>query len=178
MNNQTLQKLYRFQVDQSVRLEELNKDTIIGLANEEHAFTLRVPRGVKRRLHGSFRREGKPQLFGPRVFAAAVALTISKSGFRIQELIIDLEYPGYDKNSIRFIKQFSPATFVDSAAIGKKSPAHYAAHGVYLKKRQVNLTATKREILQLLKNDPRTVTPLDKSQTIRSPRRPSTSNIS
>ncbi|MFH1354514.1 MAG: hypothetical protein ABIH36_04530 [bacterium] len=159
-NNKT-QKLYRFEVDQSVRIEELNRDTIIGLANEEHAFTFKVPRGVKRRLYETFRREGKPKLFGPRVFASAVALTIVRSGFRIQELIIDLEYPGYDEQIIEIISGFFPSVMVVFTSIGKNSPAHEAAHFTYKRRLKVNVIANQRDIKNTLSKakDRRTVTP-------------------
>lgn len=164
------QKLYRFEVDQSVRIEELIKDTIIGLANKEQGFTLVLPVSVKRKLHEQFRREGKPKQFGWKIFAAAVTVTVRKSQYKLQDIIVDIEYPGYEREIRQFIQRRVKVDTIYFRSIGKKSPAHLAAYGVYSKRMKVNVRTNIRELLNILNNGSRTVTPPDKSRTIRSPR--------
>lgn len=163
-------KLHRFEVDQSIRVEEMNKTTVISLANREQSFTLGIPIGVKRRIRERFRREGRPKQFGWKVFTATIILAVQHSGFRIQELVIDLEYPGYERNISEMLNKHLPAIAIYFASIGRKSAAHFAAYGVYSKKAKADMVLNTKVLLEVLKNGSRTVTPLDKSQTIRSPR--------
>jgi len=53
--------------------------------------------------------------------------------------------------------------------IGKKSSAHFAAYGVHKNKKTADAVVGVNIILNLIKNDPGTVTPPDKSRQIRSP---------
>ena len=171
------QKLFRFEVDQSVRIEESNKDTIIGIANEEHSFTVVIPLQAKRTLFEIYRRQGKRKFFAPEVFALSVLSAAQKSGLRFVDLIIDVEYLGYEKRITNLIKPFLPDVNIYFATIGKESPAHYAAHGVYDKVREADGTTSSDEILHLLEQQKilfergkgsfvgqRTVTPLDKAR--------------
>lgn len=173
VTNKTIQKLYRFQIDQSGRVEELNRPTAIAIANEEQTYTSRL----STRLWEYHRKKGKTKSFGPKIFDAAVLITTAYSQFRIHELIIDLEYPGYDKTTIKALQQAFPETEVYIQSIGKKSPAHYAAYGVFLQKKEPDLHISARRLLAII-NDPRTVTLRDKSQQIRSPRGPSSNYFS
>lgn len=164
-----MQKLYRFDVDQSIRIEELAKDSIIGIANKENFFTLVVPSRVKRRLREEFRKQGKPKQFGPQFFASAIVIAMQQSGLRFQELIVDTEYPGYEREMSQIIASHFRDIIIHFSPIGRKSPAHYAAYGVHIKKKSGSHKAGTAEILQTLKYGLRTVTPLDRRQTIRSP---------
>ncbi|MBU3901415.1 hypothetical protein KKF25_02115, partial [Patescibacteria group bacterium] len=172
LNSRPTQKLLRFEIDQSVRIEELAKDTIIGIANKEISFALRISRHLKRQLKEMFRQAGQPKYFAPKVFAATIVAGLMKmknSGLRFDDIYIDFEYPAYEKNISDFIALFFPNLNIYFGSIGRKSPAHFAAYGVYINKKTADGAVGLPEILGLLKNDPRTVTPPDKSRTIRSP---------
>lgn len=144
------QKLFRFEVDQSIRIEEMNRDSYVALANSEFSFTLKIPRRVKRRVREVFRRQGKPKMFAPYTFAVVIILAINKSGYKFQELVIDIEYPGYEKEIIKIITILFPDIEIYFTEIGKKSLAHFAAYGAYLEKRSVNSVVTAEELLSII----------------------------
>ena len=98
----------KLEVDQSVRIEELTKDTILGIANEQVSFTAIVPKRVKRALHEEFRRQGKPKKFAPYVFATAVSALIQRMPFKSSVIVIDIECPGYEQEILEIVKQCHP----------------------------------------------------------------------
>lgn len=144
------QKLFRFEVDQSIRIEEMNKDSIVALANTEKSFTLKIPRRAKRQAREFFRRQGQPKQFPPSIFAAAIILAVRKSNYQFHDLVIDIEYPGYEKAIITLLNHALPDIKIYFTSIGKKSPAHYAAYGVYIKKRRADMLATADQLLRML----------------------------
>ncbi|MEK7527375.1 MAG: hypothetical protein AAB537_03130, partial [Patescibacteria group bacterium] len=172
------QKLYRFEVDQSVRIEELSRDSVVAVANKEQEFSAIIPRKLKRRLYEATRREGGAvKFFAPRLFAQSIIAILRFAPAIVRELIIDIEYPGYERIIMRTIERAVPGVSVFFKPIGKKSPAHFAAYGVFAGKKKASLVISGRDIaaaiLPKTQDGRRTVTPLDESQTIRSPRRSS-----
>lgn len=152
MSNDKLsaQKLFKFELDQSGRVEELNRPTVIGIANKEFSYALRVKSKVKKNLWELFRRSGKTKRFGPVVFEALVILAVRKSQLRARELVIDLEYPGYEKTTARKLETALFNTEIIFHSIGKKSLAHFAAYGVFIGKRKQNHDATEWEMKNIL----------------------------
>jgi len=65
----------KIEINQSNKIEQTNKDTIIGLSNQK-AFTILINRKIKRKLQEEFRKQGKPRLFVYRTFIAGVVLLI------------------------------------------------------------------------------------------------------
>lgn len=167
-----LQKLFRFEMDQSVRFEELNRDTVVALANRDHSFTLRVPIRIKRQLHDQFRRSGKIRQFAPRTFKAAIMLCLQNANFQIHELAIDLEYPGYEERLLADLKDSFPKLIAHTVLVGRKSPAHRAAYDVHANKKQADMTATYEQLTQVSKMT-RELLHAGRNRTIRSPRGPS-----
>jgi len=157
----TPQKLSRFEVDQSIRVEELKNDTIIGLANEENSFAAVLSAKNKHHIYEYFRHIGKPKRFGPITFAAAIICAIKHCPYKIKELLIDIEYPGYEILITSYLKNYFPNLLVYFGVIGKKSPAHHAAYGVHIGKRKPDFKIGLSEIERITKNDPRTVTRAD-----------------
>ena len=157
----------KVEVDQSVRIEDLTKDTIVGIANNQVSFTVVVPRRTKRVLRELFRVQGRTKKFARYVFAAAVGEGIKHAPFQSSDVIVDIEYPGYEREILQIIKQIHPSIEVYFTAIGKKSHAHFAAYGVYIKKRNTDLCVDTRKMIEILfgktKNGPRTVTPRNES---------------
>lgn len=144
------QKLHRFEVDQSVRIEETNRDTTVAIANAEKSFAIKLPRRTKRQVFEYFRRIGTPKQFAPRIFAASIIVLLQKSKFHTQDIVIDIEYPGYEKEILFWITKVFPNISVYFTEIGKKSSAHYAAYGVFIKKRKADYVVSARELLHLL----------------------------
>ncbi len=144
------QKLFRFEVDQSIRVEELSGDTIVALANTERKFTVILTAKVKKRLYERFRCLGQPKRFAPKVFSALIIFIIKNSGLKFTELVIDIEYPGYEILITNCLSKYFPELLVYFSVIGKKSPAHYAAYGVHTKKSMADVAVTLKEILKLI----------------------------
>lgn len=145
------QKLYRFEVDQSVRIEELNRPSIVGLANTEDSISIKLNIRTKRQLHEHFRRLGQPKRFAPKVFAGIIVFAIKNYNKDISELLIDIEYPGYEILISQILKKHFPELLVYFGVIGKKSPAHYVAYGVHKGNKEVDLILKNfKEILKLI----------------------------
>ena len=119
----------KYQIDQSGKIEQTNKDTIIGLANGK-TYTVLLKRQIKRKLQVKFRRKGKPKLFVYRTFIACVVLLIKHSDIKhLSNIIIDREYSGLEKLLADIFMEMAEKTLkivpeVSFSNIGKKSNAH------------------------------------------------------
>ncbi|MBI5457879.1 DUF5011 domain-containing protein, partial [Candidatus Kaiserbacteria bacterium] len=165
--NKKTQKLYRFEVDQSIRIEQFTEDSVVALANAEHAQTVVVPRKVKQALRDALLPYMRKQ-FAPLVFAAAIAEALKRLPAVVHELVVDVEYMRYEGLIEEVVRASHPHVRVLFDTIGKKSPAHLAAYGVHLGKRVVDHIATAHELVQNTENAPLTVTPPHVRRTIRS----------
>lgn len=141
----------KIEIDQSVRVEELTRDTILGIANKQASFTFVIPRRAKRVLYEKFRRQGKPKKFAPYVFAAAVSEALKRAPFKSSDVVIDIEYPGYEQEILKIIKRQHPETEVYFTALGKKSHAHFAAYGVHIGRKKADQRISATRLLELLK---------------------------
>ncbi|MDO8592223.1 MAG: NYN domain-containing protein, partial [bacterium] len=116
-----------FEVDQSNRIEELNKDSFIALANQELAFTAKLSAKEKKPLYERHLLKRSHRKFGWLEFAKVIKILAGMSGFRVTDLIIDFEYPSYEGLIAGWFKQYLPEVSVVFKQIGKSSPAHAAA---------------------------------------------------
>ena len=152
----------KVEVDQSVRVEELTRDTILALANKEFAYAVRLPRRVKRQLHEIFRLGGIRKKFGPWVFAAAVVKLMEKANVKISEIIVDIEYSGYEREILTIIQQVYPNLYISFTSIGKNSPAHEKAYFAFQGKESAEFTLRYTDFsawISANQKDWRTVTP-------------------
>ena len=118
----------KIEVNQSNKIEQTSKDTIIGLANEK-SFTILINRKIKRKLQEGFRRQGKPRLFSYRTFVGGIILAFKYAKIKPSEVVIDEEYPGKEKMlHSMFLEMwgriFGKAPEVSFERIGKKSKVH------------------------------------------------------
>ena len=119
-------------IDQSGRIEETNHHTIISLADKNRSYTLKLPSSVKKDLLKIFRKLGKPKSFPIIIFSVSVFLSLLKSKYKFEILVIDIEYPGHEntiKNIIytycRKFKINKPKIYFSN--IGKNDQAHINA---------------------------------------------------
>lgn len=145
----------RIQIDQSVKIEETNRDTVIGLSNGVE-FAVVIPAKVKRKLQEEFRRRGKRRLFMYRTFAAGVVLLLHHASFRnLPSVTIDEEYPGHAqllRSMIlemwtRLKKEVFVFTF---ARVGKRSGAHRVSHFTTIGKRKADKIISYGELKKLV----------------------------
>jgi hypothetical protein len=133
----------RVEIDQSGRIEETNRDTIIAFSNDRQ-LSIRIPRRVKCQLLEIFQQQGKPTVFKYKVFALGIVILLRKSEITPKNLslIIDREYPGHE-DSIRDIiwSRVGREVEIDFESVGKHSGAHYAAYGVFMGRQDADYTA-------------------------------------
>lgn len=144
------------EVDQSIKVEQTFKDTVIGIAWGKKSFACVLSRQVKRRLQKDFRREGRARLFVYRTFVAAVILTVMRSEWKyVSDVIIDVEYRGQDQKlrSI-FLEMWSRVSKevpdISFREIGKRSLAHHVCYDVMKKDREPDAILTYGEIKRLV----------------------------
>lgn len=119
----------KIEINQSIKIEQTNKDTIIGLANKE-TFTILIPRKIKRKLQEEFRKQGRPKLFVYRTFVAGAVLAFKYArSEQPSKIVIDEEYYGKDKMlKSMFLEMwsrfFTELPEISFEKIGKKSKVH------------------------------------------------------
>ena len=144
----------KYQIDQSGKIEQMSRDSVIAYSNNSKAAIL-IPRKLKRRLQEVFRLHGFTSLFIYYLFSVGIYYLVE--GLTAQaDITVDTEYPGKDK----IIKQFTTALLknnnkpnhnIEFARIGNRPPAHYAAKDVFDKKTMANWILTMEQFIKALK---------------------------
>jgi hypothetical protein len=143
----------RLQIDQSGKIEQTNKKTVLCLSNKEW-YALVIPGKVKRQVQEVFRRHGQIRNFILFTFCAGIALLLQKARPKTK-VIIDEEYIGKSpiiKNilgeMLADIKLIPNITF---EFIGKHSHAHLLAKEVMLKHKKPTWIVKTKEIFREIK---------------------------
>jgi len=122
----------RIEVDQSGKIEQTDMDTIIAFSNR-HQYAVLLPKEVKRRLIGRYRKERQIIL---KIFVACVYHCIKNYIHEIEFIVIDKEYEGKDDYIksilLSFIRKEYPKfdkQLIKFSNVTKRSKAHeYAAN--------------------------------------------------
>ena len=132
----------RIEINQSNKVEQTNKDTIIGVSNKK-SFTILISRKIKRKLQEEFRKQGKPRLFTYRTFVAGIVLAFKYGQIKnVSQIIIDQEYCGKERIlKGMFLEMwsrfFTEAPEVSFEKIGKKSNVHGVCYKAMKKGKQI-----------------------------------------
>jgi len=126
------------EIDQSGKMENLTRDTVLALSNDVQR-TIRIPAAVKQKMVAQLRREGKSKLRAVlRLFVAGLFLLIWEELKQIDQIVIDTEYTGYEadiRGMLLHRIQRVELTFEKERLVfrrvGKKSPAHRLALATY-----------------------------------------------
>lgn len=138
-----------WEIDQSGRIEETNRDTVIAIANKQNSYTLKINARTKRALEKDYRLIGKPKMFKVKTFSYGIVYLIKKSNIKESYLILDVEYPGYENMIKDLIKnRFRRDFIIRFTSIGKSSPAHEAAYFTYKKKRKADFALNYEEFIK------------------------------
>ena len=117
------------EINQSNKIEQTSKDTIIGVVDDK-TFTILIRAKIKRKLQEEFRKQGKPRLFVYRTFIGSVVLALKSAQFKnLSKVVIDEEYYGKDKMlKSMFLEMwgrfFTKIPEISFEKIGRKSKVH------------------------------------------------------
>ncbi|PIQ80506.1 MAG: hypothetical protein COV79_00070, partial [Parcubacteria group bacterium CG11_big_fil_rev_8_21_14_0_20_41_14] len=115
-----------FEIDQSIRIEDMKKDSFVSLASKQKSFTIRLTRADKKILLKRFYKK-TPKRFGPENFALTIVFMIHESSYPITKIIIDKEYTNYERLIVSLIQRYYPHLTIVFQSVGKNSPAHEAS---------------------------------------------------
>ena len=145
----------KVQIDQSNKIEQTQKDTVIALSNGIK-FTILIRAKDKRTLQNEFRKRGEPRNFIVFTFSALLVFLLRKIKPAVS-VIIDLEYS--DKENIIWDRLVEYSRLVDFKidrslirfkSVGKESPAHKLAARVSARKQNPDLRISAKEVIEVI----------------------------
>ena len=143
----------QLEIDQSGKIEQTNKNTILCLTNDK-SYCLVIPARIKRQLQKIFRFNNQARNFILFTFSAGLAILIRQSSPGTK-VLIDEEYIGKSpiiKNIIfQMLEDLEPTPTIAFKSIGKSSPAHLLAKEVALKRKKADKTVSFKEIIREIK---------------------------
>lgn len=129
-----------YHIDQSGKVEDTHKDTILALADAEFSYAIKITSKTKRALQAYFRSAGEPRLFVYKIFAFGVFALINAYNMKLKSVVVDQEYTGKEKligdMLLRLADTFEigKRITIEFGHIGKSSPAHLRAYLVATRK--------------------------------------------
>lgn len=138
----------RIEIDQSGKIEETARDTILALSNDKH-FTIRLSAKDKKLIQSIFRLRNRHKIFVYLTFSALVFIILKKTKPKAK-VIIDKEYPGKEKLIKDIISNFGNKSVFDFGLVGKSSKVHSLAYKTFKKRVKVDMTIKVEEILKLI----------------------------
>ena len=147
----------KIEIDQSGKIENTNKDTVIAFSDDNFGSLL-IKAKDKREIQEIFRQAGKPRVFIYKLFTILIFLLIKNHLKKVEEIVIDEEYPG--KSALikdlllREIRKIRPRFLKENISfrqIGKKSKAHNIAYNTFKKKRKTDIVVNKKILKFLIK---------------------------
>lgn len=144
------------EVDQSGRIEETNKDTVLALANGIH-YSIRISAKSKRTCLNelSRRRGGKKRVLYILIFATMLYLLLKRKINNLSSIVVDEKFPGHGQaiktHVLNLFRREGIMVSPDAISfhrIGKKSPAHDLAIKVYRGKAEPDWDISAGELLR------------------------------
>lgn len=144
-------------VDQSGKTSNLAVDTVLAFSNDLNRAIL-VPAQVKRAIVQVLRARGKSGTRAAiQLFAAGLFLLLKDALNRVDQIVIDVEYTGYDADIrsmlLNWIWRVDPVFEKERLIfrhIGKNSPAHKLAIDVYRGRRDADGRVSEADLLAIL----------------------------
>lgn len=142
-----------YQIDQSGKIEQTNKDTLLCLSNGSWDAVL-IKASTKRSLQKWFKINNHIKNFTLFVFAAGLSFLI-KRNMKARQILIDTEYSGkndFIENIImEILNSETRIPVLRFGFVGKSSSAHLLANQIVRRKKKVGLIITEEEIIKVLK---------------------------
>jgi len=143
----------RIEIDQSGKIEQTEKDTILCLSNDKW-YALKIKATTKRQIQEVFRRNGQIRNFIIFTFSAGLAILLRKVKPKTK-VTIDQEYSGKNpviKNILsRLLLQEKYQPVIEFKRIGKNSKADFYAAEVGRKHLKATWTISEKDILREIK---------------------------
>jgi hypothetical protein len=144
------------EIDQSGKIEDTSKNTIIAYSNGKQK-SIFISKQDKRQVQQVFRNSGKSRVFVYKLFSILIFLLIRKDLQKINGIIIDEEYPGqeplikdYLLREIRRMTLDFDSHSISFGYVGKKSRAHILASHVSHNKKQPDIVVKTKDVLQYI----------------------------
>ncbi len=134
-----------FEVDQSIRIEDLGSPTVIGFALGNITFTAVLHQRLKKNLLRTYQKVNTPNFFGPKTFAHGVIEVFKAANIYPAQVTIDTEYTGYEHEIRRMFSSYFPQTEIVFQPIGKRSLAHEAVILVHRGKKGADVQLEQKE---------------------------------
>ena|SRR3989344_4781585 len=142
-----------YQIDQSGKIEQTNKQTIVALANGTKK-SVRISAVEKQRLIKTMVELDYPQKnYTHKIFAAMIYILLQKS--KVESVLIDTEYSGHDA-SIKeiliqlFQKSQKSCPEINFGYVGKHSNAHHLGISIFRNKQKADIIVGAKDILTIL----------------------------
>lgn len=144
----------KYQIDQSGKIEQTNKDTIVVLSNE-HDLAIMVKAKTKRIILEWFRQEQRQRFFPYLTFATLLAILI-KMELPKSRVEIDKEYFGNEDLILERVTTYLKLLGVEKhpplvwGHVGKTSKAHDYGAKMAKDKSKINKVISLEEVMELL----------------------------
>jgi len=146
------------EIDQSGKVEETAKDTVVAFADTRgFKRSVKISAREKRALQKFFRKLGKPRFYTYKVFAVLVFILIQDYLSKLDRIVIDPEYPGYEellRNLIFELIKTKDNQFerknITFKQIGKKAGAHVIAYKTFRRKQKAHQIVTVKDVLRII----------------------------
>ncbi|MBI3985062.1 MAG: hypothetical protein HY344_03965 [Candidatus Levybacteria bacterium] len=151
--NKDTKGIKNYEIDQSGKIEQTNKDTVLCLSNGIWD-TILVKAETKRSLLEVFRRNGQIRNFILFTFSAILAIIIERN-INLGRIVIDREYYGKEPIIKKLLEEMSTKikerAILEFGLVGKTSRADFIAGEVFSGKIKPKSTITKEELLKVIK---------------------------
>lgn len=143
----------KIQIDQSGKIEQTNRDTILCLSNDEWDAVV-IKAATKRSLQEIFRRNGQIRNYILFTFSAGISLLL-KRNLRFERIIIDREYFGKEAVIKEIILQMLGKKKVRLEIvfenIGRRVNAHSIAYKIYSGELKTKIVLDSKQIFGEIK---------------------------
>jgi hypothetical protein len=141
------------EVDQSGKIGNSKQDVVLAFANQELGYSVLIPASVQRAFLQEMRGKVSKKVY-TKLFAVALYLLLHKHISLMEQVLIDIEYPGQEI----FIKEHLYNLFrrsgihtrhgqIEFGYITKKSPAHRLALETYRGNQPADFIITLADLL-------------------------------
>ncbi len=143
----------KVEIDQSGKIEQTNKNTIIALSNDKNDSII-INAKTKRQLQEVFRRHGQIRNYIIFTFSACLTILIERNS-KYGKIYIDKEYYGRENLIEILIKSMfsgrNRTPDLEFCLIGKSANAHGVAYHVAVGEKMPNKIISFEEIIRIIK---------------------------